>query len=90
MGRLHRCISCIVLTEHRGLLTPILVYHDLDDGFLPHAPPVKKRRRRVTTYQQILQAVAAIRAVCNPHRAVQGVQARSQPKKPRRALRTRR
>jgi hypothetical protein len=57
------------MTEHRGLLTPILVYHDLGDVLLPDMPPAEKLGRRATAYQQIPQAVAAIRAVCNPHRA---------------------
>jgi hypothetical protein len=64
------------MTEHRGLLTPILVYHDLGDGLLPDMPPAEKLGRRATAYQQIPQAVAAIRAVCNPHRAADGAQDR--------------
>jgi uncharacterized protein YecA (UPF0149 family) len=77
----------ILLTEHRSLLTPILVYHDLGDGLLPEMPPEEKRRRRVTAYQQIPQAVAAIRAICNPHRAAE---ARPQANKLRRSPQTRR
>jgi hypothetical protein len=53
----------ILLTEDRSLLTPILVYHDLGDGLQLEMPPEEKRRRRVTAYQQIPQAVAAIRAI---------------------------
>jgi uncharacterized protein len=48
----------ILLTEQRSLLTPIFVYHDLGDSLLPEMPPAEKRRRRVTAYQQIPQAVA--------------------------------
>jgi len=77
----------ILLTEHRSLLAPIFVYHDLGDSLLPEMPPAEKRRRRVTAYQQIPQAVAAIRAICNPHRAAE---AQPQPKKRRRSLQTRR
>ena len=77
----------ILLTEHRGLLTPILVYHDPGEALLPEMPPEEKRRRRVTAYQQIPQAVAAIRAICNPHRAAE---ARPQPNTRQRSSRTRR
>jgi len=83
----------ILLTEHRGLLTPILVYHDPGEALLSEMPPAEKRRQRLTAYRQIPQAVAAIRAICNPHRAAE---ARSQPKKvqrlpqKRRQLKTRR
>jgi Uncharacterised protein family (UPF0149) len=45
----------ILLTEHRSLLTPILVYHDLGDGLLPDMPPAEKLRRRATAYHQIPQ-----------------------------------
>lgn len=77
----------VLLTGHRGLLTPILVYHDPGDGLLPDMPPAEKRRRRATAHHQIPQAVAAIRAVCNPHRAAE---ARPRPKKRQRSTRTRR
>ena len=77
----------ILLTEHRSLLTPILVYHDLGDGLLPEMPPAEKHRRRATAYQKIPQAVAAIRAICNAHRAAEAL---PQPNKLRRARRTRR
>jgi yecA family protein len=76
----------ILLTEHRGLLTPILVYHDPGDGLLPDMPPAEKRRRRATAYHQIPQAVVAIRAICNPHRAAES---RVQPKKRRYSPRSR-
>jgi yecA family protein len=77
----------ILLTEHRSLLTPILVYHDLGDGLLPEMPPAEKHRQRATAYQKIPQAVAAIRAICNAHRAAEAL---PQPNKLRRARRTRR
>jgi len=83
----------ILLTEHRRLLTPILVYHDPGERLLRDMPQAEKHRQSVTAYHQIPQAVVAIRAICNPHRAAE---ARSQPKKvrrlpqKRRQLRTRR
>jgi len=77
----------ILLTEHRSLLDPILVYHDLGRGLLPDMPPAEKFRRRATAHQQIPQAVAAIRAICNPYRAAE---ARTQPKKRRSSRRSRR
>jgi yecA family protein len=77
----------ILLTEHRSILTPILVYHELGDGLLPEMPPAEKHRRRATAYQQIPQAVAAIRAICNPYRHSE---ANPQPNKLRRARRSRR
>src|SRR3984893_14848830 len=77
----------ILLTEHRSLLTPILVYHDPGKALLPEMPPEETRRRRLTAYHQIPQAVAAIRAICNPHRAAE---ARPQPNTRQRSSRTRR
>ena len=77
----------ILLTGHRGLLAPILVYHDPGDALLPDMPPAEKRRRRATAYHEIPQAVAAIRAICNPHRAAE---ARDQPNRRRRTRKTRR
>jgi yecA family protein len=78
---------CILMTEHRSLLTPILVYHDLGDALLPNMPSTEKLRRRATAYHQISQAVAAIRTICNPHRAAE---AQPRPKKFRRSPRNRR
>src|SRR5580693_4826956 len=77
----------ILLTEHRSLLTPILVYHDPGEALLPEMPPAEKHRQRATAYQKIPQAVAAIRAICNAHRAAEAL---PQPNKQRRARRTRR
>src|SRR5580693_6363751 len=77
----------ILLTEHRSLLTPILVYHDPGEALLPKMPPEETRRQRATAYQKIPQAVAAIRAICNAHRAAEAL---PQPNKQRRARRTRR
>lgn len=75
------------MTEHRSLLTPILIYHDLGDALLPGMPSADKLRRRATAYHQIPQAVAAIRAVCNPHRAAEDT---PRPRKLRRRPRNRR
>jgi hypothetical protein len=50
---------------------PILVYHDPGDALLPEMPPEETRRRRLTAYHQIPQAIAAICAICNPHRAAE-------------------
>jgi yecA family protein len=78
---------CILMTEHRSLLAPILVYHDLGDSLLPDMPSAEKLRRRATAYHQIPQAVAALRSICNPHRAAE---ATPRPKKLRRSPQNRR
>src|ERR1700730_17498466 len=44
--RSHEWAGSILLTEHRSLLTPILVYHDPGDGLLPDMPPAEKRHPR--------------------------------------------
>jgi yecA family protein len=58
----------ILLTEHRQVLAPILVYCEGELDLLPDMPATKKRRRQATAHSDIAQAVAAARAICNPHR----------------------
>ena len=76
----------ILLTEQRRALVPILVYCEGELDLLPDMPTAEKRRRQATAHAGIAQAVAAARAVCNPHRAAE---ARRQPLIRRRASRTR-
>lgn len=85
--RSQKWADSILLTEHRSLLTPILVYHDLGDGFLPEMPPAEKHRRRATSYQQIPHAVTAIRAICNPHRAAAALPKQNKLRRARRTTR---
>jgi yecA family protein len=73
---------CILLTRHRALLTPILVYADPSIDLLPDLPASEKRRHQATAHEQIPAAVAAVRAVCNPHRAAE---AHCKPTRSRRA-----
>jgi hypothetical protein len=47
----------------------------------------EKYRRQVKAHEQIGQAVAAVRAICNPYRAAE---ARRQPTRSRRSARQRR
>jgi yecA family protein len=77
----------ILLTEHCRALVPILVYCEGELDPLPDMPTAEKHRRQATAHAGIAQAVAAARAVCNPHRAAE---ARRQPVRRRRASRTRR
>jgi yecA family protein len=79
--------AAIVLTEHRRLLMPILVHHDLGASLLREMPAAERDRRRATACHEIPQAVAAIRVICNPHRAAE---ARRETRSPRRPTRTRR
>lgn len=76
----------ILLTKHRGLLTPILVYSDPSVDLLPDMSAAEKRRRQITAHQQIADAVVATRVICNPHRAAE---ARREPRKARRSARAR-
>ena len=76
----------ILLTKHREVLIPILVYCEGELDLLPEMPAAEKRRRQATAHEQIAQAVAAARAICNPYRAAEA----RQPAKPRRASRPRR
>ena len=77
----------ILLTKHRDLLIPILVYCEGELDLLPEMPASEKRQRHATAHEQIAQAVAATRAICNPYRAAE---ARRQPSKARRSTRIRR
>jgi hypothetical protein len=79
--------AAIVPTEHRRLLTPILVHHDLGAGLLLDMPAAERDRHRATAYREIPQAVAALRAICNPYRAAE---AQRETRPPRRSQRTRR
>ncbi len=72
----------ILLTKHREVLIPVLVYCEGNLDLLPEMPAAEKRRRQTTAHEQIAQAVASARAICNPYRAVE---ARRQPGKSRRS-----
>jgi len=77
----------ILLTKHRDVLTPILVYCDPSIDLLPDMAAAEKRRRQATAHEQIAQAVVDARAICNPYRAAE---ARQQPAQVRRSVRKRR
>jgi hypothetical protein len=76
----------ILNTKHRQALVPILLYCEGELSLLPDMPAAEQRRRPANAHSKIGQAVAAARAICNPHR---GAEARRQPVKRRRASRTR-
>jgi yecA family protein len=76
----------ILLTKHRQVLTPILVYCEGNLDLLPEMPAAEKRQRQASAHEQIAQAVAAIRAICNPYRAAEPIH---QPGRRRRATRSR-
>jgi len=79
--------ECILLTRNRALLTPILVYGGAAGvDFLPDMPAAEKHRRQASAYYQIAGSVAAVRTICNPHRAAEANRA----SKNRRARRARR
>jgi len=75
----------ILLTRHRAVLTPILVYCEGELDLLPDMPAAEKHRRQDTAHEQISHAVAAAREICNPHRAAEA----THPAKRRRSARTR-
>jgi yecA family protein len=77
----------VLLTKHRLLLTPILVYSDPSIDLLPDMSAPEKRRRQATAHEQIAQAVVAARDICNPYRAAE---AHHEPPKARRSARMRR
>jgi len=77
----------ILLTKHREVLIPILVYCEGELDPLPEMPATEKRRHQATAYEKIAQAVAAARAICNPYRAAE---ARQQPARTPRPARKRR
>jgi yecA family protein len=74
----------ILLTNHREVLTPILVYCEGELDLLPEMTVTEKRRHQATAHEQIAQAVAAARVICNPYRAAE---ARPQPAPLRRPAR---
>jgi len=65
---------CILLTEHRQVLVPILVYCEGELDLLPDMPAAEKRRRQATAHAEIAQAVADARNIRNPYRAAQALQ----------------
>ena len=77
----------ILLTKHRQVLIPILVYCEGELDLLPDMTAAEKHRRQATAHQQIALAVASARDICNPYRAAE---ARRQPAKRRRSTRPRR
>lgn len=77
----------ILLTKHRQVLIPILVYCEGELDLLPEMTAAEKRRHQATAHQQIAHAVATARDICNPYRAAE---ARRQPAKRRRSTRLRR
>jgi len=76
----------ILLTKHRQVLTPILVYCEGNLDLLPEMPTAEKRQRQATAHEQIAQAVASTRAICNPYRAAETTH---RPGRRRRATRSR-
>lgn len=74
---------CILLTEHRQVLVPILVYCEGELDLMPDMPAAEKHRRQATAHAEIAQAVVAARDICNPYRAAEA----RQPAKRRRASR---
>jgi hypothetical protein len=74
----------ILLTGHRALLTPILVYGPASTDLLPEVATPEKRRRQAAAHEQIVGAIIAVRAICNPHRAAE---AHRQPGKTRPSFR---
>jgi hypothetical protein len=74
----------ILLTKHREVLTPILVYCEGELDLLPEMTVTEKRRHQTIAHEQIAQAVAAARVICNPYRAAE---ARQQPAPLRRPAR---
>jgi hypothetical protein len=78
--------ECILITEHRQALVPILVYWEGELDLLAEMPAAEKCRRQATAHAEIAQAVAAARAICNPYRTAE---ARRQPVKRCRANSTR-
>lgn len=77
----------ILLTQHRQVLIPILVYCEGELDLLPDMTAAEKHRRQATAHEQIAQAVASARDICNPYRAAE---VRRQPAKRRRSTRLRR
>jgi len=62
----------ILMTKNRTLLTPILVYVEPPTpDFLPEISAAEKLRLRKTAHLDIAKAVAAVREICNPYRAME-------------------
>ena len=51
----------ILLTKHRQVLIPILVYCEGELDLLPEMTAAEKRRRQATAHEQIAQAVTSAR-----------------------------
>jgi yecA family protein len=77
----------ILLTQHRQVLIPILVYCEGELDLLPDMTAAEKHRRQATAHEQIAQAVVSARDICNPYRAAE---ARRPPAKRRRSTLPRR
>jgi yecA family protein len=77
----------ILLTKHREVLIPILVYCEGELDLLPEMPATEKRRHQATAHEQIAQAVAAARAICNPYRAAEARQQSARTPRPARRRR---
>jgi yecA family protein len=50
--------KCILLTKHREVLLPILVYCEDNLDLLPEMPVTERRRRQATAHEQIAPAVS--------------------------------
>jgi yecA family protein len=74
----------ILLTKHREVLIPILVYCEGELDLLPEMPATEKRRHQATAHEQIAQAVAAARVICNPYRAAEARQQSAPLRRPAR------
>jgi yecA family protein len=61
----------ILLTRHRQVLIPILVYCEGEGDLLPEMTAAEKRRRQAAAHQQIAQAVASARDIRDPCRAAE-------------------
>jgi uncharacterized protein len=65
--------TSILLTPDCSLLVPILFHHELGSRLIPDMLPAQPPP--ADAYHQIPAAVAAIRRVCNSHRAAEAVPA---------------
>jgi len=75
----------ILLTQHRQVLVPILVFCEGELDLLPDMPAAEKHRRQATAHAEIAKAVADARAICNPYRAAEARQpAKRRPSRRRR------
>jgi yecA family protein len=73
----------ILLTKHRAVLIPILVYCEGELDLLPDMPAAEKRRRQATAHVEIAKAVAAARDICNRYRAAEARQPAKRRRSPR-------